>query len=42
LIFPKENKRDFDELPPYVKKGLQVHFVDNYDEVFNVAFSQKR
>jgi ATP-dependent Lon protease len=41
LIFPKENKRDFDELPPYVKKGLVVHFVDNYDEVFNVAFSQK-
>ncbi|HEX4839883.1 MAG TPA: endopeptidase La, partial [Rhabdochlamydiaceae bacterium] len=41
LIFPKENKRDFDELPSYVKKGLQVHFVDNYDEVFNVAFSQK-
>jgi ATP-dependent Lon protease len=41
LIFPKENKRDFDELPPYVKKGLRVHFVDNYDEVFNVAFSQK-
>jgi ATP-dependent Lon protease len=41
LVFPKENKRDFDELPPYVKKGLVVHFVDNYDEVFNVAFSQK-
>jgi ATP-dependent Lon protease len=41
LIFPKENKRDFDELPSYVKKGLTVHFVDNYDEVFNVAFSQK-
>lgn len=41
LIFPKENKRDFDELPVYVKKGLTVHFVDNYDEVFNVAFSQK-
>jgi ATP-dependent Lon protease len=41
LIFPKENKRDFDELPVYIKRGLVVHFVDNYDEVFNVAFSQK-
>jgi ATP-dependent Lon protease len=38
LIFPKENKRDFDELPAYIKKGLHVHFVDTYDEVFRVAF----
>lgn len=38
LIFPKENKRDFDELPKYIRKGIQVHFVDNYDEVYRVAF----
>ncbi len=42
LIFPKENKRDFDELPAYIKKGLKVHFVDHYDEVFRVAFPHKR
>lgn len=42
LIFPKENKRDFDELPAYIKKGLEVHFVDHYDEVFRVAFPNKR
>jgi ATP-dependent Lon protease len=41
LIFPKENKRDFDELPPYIRKGLTVHFVDNYNEVFDVAFPKK-
>jgi ATP-dependent Lon protease len=41
LIFPKENKRDFDELPAYIKKGLKVHFVENYDEVFRVAFPHK-
>lgn len=38
LIFPKENQRDFDELPEYLKKGLEVHFVDYYDEVFKIAF----
>jgi len=38
LVFPKENKRDFDELPKYIRKGIQVHFVDNYDEVYRVAF----
>lgn len=41
LIFPKENKRDFDELPTYIKKGLSVHFVQHYDEVFNIAFPKK-
>jgi ATP-dependent Lon protease len=41
LIFPKENQRDYDELPSYLKKGIQVHFVKNYDEVFHVAFSRK-
>ncbi|MBS0605058.1 MAG: endopeptidase La [Verrucomicrobia bacterium] len=41
LIFPKENQRDYDELPPYVKKGIRVHFVRNYEEVFDVAFPKK-
>jgi ATP-dependent Lon protease len=41
LIFPKENQRDYDELPPYVKKGIHVHFVKNYEEVFHVAFPKK-
>ncbi len=38
LIFPKENLRDYDELPEYLKKGLEVHFVDSYDEVFKISF----
>ncbi|MGK5594826.1 MAG: endopeptidase La [Parachlamydiaceae bacterium] len=38
LIFPKENLRDYDELPEYIKKGIDIHFVDHYDEVFHIAF----
>jgi ATP-dependent Lon protease len=38
LIFPKDNQRDYDELPSYIKKGIKVHFVTHYDEVFHVAF----
>ncbi len=38
LIFPKENLRDYDELPDYLKKGLEIHFVEHYDEVFKIAF----
>ncbi|MBN9379004.1 MAG: endopeptidase La [Chlamydiales bacterium 38-26] len=38
LIFPKDNVRDYDELPDYIKKGLNIHFVEHYDEVFRIAF----
>ncbi len=38
LIFPKENLRDYDELPDYLKKGVEVHFVEHYDDVFKIAF----
>lgn len=40
LIFPKDNKRDYDELPSYIKKGLTIHFVEHYDEVFRIAFGK--
>lgn len=38
IIFPSANKRDFDELAPNVKEGLDVHFVDNYSQIFDIAF----
>eukprot|EP00884_Botryococcus_braunii_P019992 jgi/Botrbrau1/6677/Bobra.0202s0021.2 len=37
LIFPAANKRDFDELAGEVKEGLDVHFVDNYDDIYKIA-----
>ena len=42
LIFPKENLRDYDELPDFLKKGLEIHFVEHYDEVFTIAFPEIR
>ncbi|XP_021819219.1 lon protease homolog 1, mitochondrial-like isoform X1 [Prunus avium] len=39
IIFPLANKRDFDELAPNVKEGLDVHFVDDYNQIFDLAFS---
>lgn len=38
IIFPKDNMRDYDELPDYIKKGLTIKFVEHYDEVFRIAF----
>ena len=41
LIFPKDNLRDYEELPDYIRKGLTMHFVEHYDEVFHIAFPAK-
>ncbi len=38
VIFPKDNERDFVELPDTLKEGLDFHFVDHYDDVFKIAF----
>lgn len=39
IIFPSANKRDFDELAPNVKEGLEVHFVDDFNQIFDLAFA---
>jgi ATP-dependent Lon protease len=41
IIFPLANKRDYDELPAHVQEGLEVHFVDHYSEIFDLAFDIK-
>jgi ATP-dependent Lon protease len=41
LIFPKQNERDYTELPSYLRKGIEIHYVQNYEEVFPIAFHRK-
>ena len=38
LIFPKDNARDLDELSEEIKKGIDIHLVDHYDQVVKIAF----
>jgi ATP-dependent Lon protease len=42
IIFPKNNLRDYEELPEYLKKGLKAHFVDHYDEVYKIAWPKRK
>jgi ATP-dependent Lon protease len=37
IIIPKQNLRDLDEIPDYVKKGVQFHPVERFDEVLGLA-----
>lgn len=38
LIFPEGNRKDFEELPDYLKKGITVHFAETFEDVFANAF----
>ena len=38
LIFPEDNRKDFEEIPDYLKEGLTIHFVKTFKDVYNVAF----
>jgi ATP-dependent Lon protease len=42
LIFPEANRRDFDELPDYLKRGFAVHFANRYEDVFRYAFGDRK
>ncbi|XP_069864480.1 lon protease homolog, mitochondrial isoform X1 [Dipodomys merriami] len=38
IVLPAENKKDFYDLAAFITEGLEVHFVDHYDQVFSIAF----
>ncbi len=40
LIFPEGNRKDFEELPDYLKEGLEVHFAKEYEDVRRIAFPE--
>ncbi|WP_224962965.1 endopeptidase La [Geomonas subterranea] len=40
LVFPEANRKDFQELPDYLKEGLEVHFAKEYKDVAKVAFGR--
>jgi len=33
IIIPKQNLRDLDDIPEHVKKGIEFHPVERYEEV---------
>jgi ATP-dependent Lon protease len=42
LILPYGNRRDFEELPDYLREGINVHFARNFREVFEFVFDEHR
>lgn len=40
LILPSANKKDFEELPDYLREGINVHFARTYRDVFHFVFDE--
>ncbi len=38
LILPERNRKDFEELPAYLREGLTVHFVHHFRDVARIVF----
>jgi len=42
IIIPSENKKDLEDIPDYVKKGLTFHLVSDIIEVLDISFGKKK
>ncbi|NJB85136.1 ATP-dependent Lon protease [Lewinella marina] len=40
LIFPEENRQDYEELDDYLKEGLTAHFANRFDDVLSIALTK--
>jgi ATP-dependent Lon protease len=38
IIYPFENKKDYDELPAHIKKGINAKFVNYFEEVLKIVY----
>ncbi|XP_071969945.1 lon protease homolog, mitochondrial isoform X2 [Engystomops pustulosus] len=38
IILPSENKKHYYDLAKFITEGLEVHFVENYDEIYDIVF----
>jgi ATP-dependent Lon protease len=42
IIIPKQNERDLDEIPDYVKKNISFHPVERFEEVLALALPENK
>ena len=38
ICLPEENRKDFDDLPNFIREGIEVHFVSHYTDILPIAF----
>ncbi|CAG9538339.1 unnamed protein product [Cercopithifilaria johnstoni] len=38
IILPEENRKDFSDLPDFIRENVDIHFVSHYDEIYDIIF----
>lgn len=38
VILPEENKKDYEELPDFLKHDMHIHFVKHFNEIYDLLF----
>eukprot|EP00742_Colponemidia_sp_Colp-10_P008667 GILJ01009402.1.p1 GENE.GILJ01009402.1~~GILJ01009402.1.p1 ORF type:complete len:942 (+),score=162.96 GILJ01009402.1:294-2828(+) len=41
IVVPALNKKDWDELPDFIRNGVNVHFVTVYSEIYRIIFGEE-
>ena len=41
LILPEANRGDYEELPDYLREGMEIHFAKEYTDVYRICFEDK-
>lgn len=39
IALPEENRKDFSDLPDFIRQDLSVHFVTHYKDIYEIAFN---
>lgn len=42
VVLPEANRRDFNDLPDFVRADIEAHFVHEYSDVFKIVFEEGR
>ena len=42
VILPKENQRDFEEIPPEIRNNIKVVYAETFQDVYDVAFDHTK
>lgn len=40
IVLPAENRKDFHDLAAFITDGLEVHFAEQYSDIFHIAFPE--
>ena len=41
VILPEGNRKDYDDLQDFIKKSIDVHFVNTYRDIFDIALNSE-